>query len=101
MSDPSLVLLPSSRSRGAVPIIPVSAQSWPATERNLNKTARTWLKASGFTGAVGKHALVPDQAGKLDKVFYAIADAARPGDPFDLARLSRVLPAADYRIEGE
>lgn len=101
MPDPSLVLLPSSRSRGAIPIVPVTPQSWPATERTLGKAARTWLKASGFAGGAGKHALLPDPSGKLDRVFYGLADAATPADPFDLARLARVLPQADYRIEGE
>jgi leucyl aminopeptidase len=98
MPDPSLVLLPSGRSRGAIPIVPVTAQSWPATERALDKAARTWLKASGFTGGAGKHALLPDSSGKLDRVFYGLADAAKPTDPFDFARLARVLPQADYRI---
>lgn len=101
MPDPSLVLLPSGRSRGAIPIIPVTAQSWPATERALDKAAKTWLKASGFAGGAGKHALLPDSSGKLDRVFYGLADAAKPADPFDFARLARVLPQADYRIEGE
>jgi leucyl aminopeptidase len=101
MPDPSLVLLPSSRGRSAVPIIPVSRESWPKAERALAKPARTWLKASGFAGAPGKHALVPDRDGRLERVFYGVADAAKPGDPFDLARLARVLPAADYRIAGE
>src|SRR5262245_27599704 len=101
MSDPALVLLPASRSRGAIPIVPVTAQSWPAIERGLDKAARTWLKASGFAGGAGKHALLPDRSGKLEKVFYGNADAAKPADPFELAKLVRVLPDADYRIEGE
>ena len=101
MPDPSLVLLPSGRSRGAIPIVPVTQGTWPSAERRLDKAARTWLKASGFAGGAGKHALVPDAAGKLATVFYGIADAATPSDPFDFARLARVLPEADYRIEGE
>jgi len=101
MPDPSLVLLPASRSRGAIPIVPVTQQSWSAVERGLAKTARTWLKASGFTAGAGKHALLPDPSGKLEKVFYGIADAAKPADPFDFARLARTLPEADYRIEGD
>ncbi|WP_119273149.1 leucyl aminopeptidase family protein [Taklimakanibacter deserti] len=101
MPDPSLVLLPASRSRGAIPIVPVTRQSWSAVERGLAKTARTWLKASGFTAGAGNHALLPDPSGKLKKVFYGIADAAKPVDPFDFARLVRALPEADYRIEGD
>ncbi len=101
MPDPDLVLLPASRSRGAIPIVPVTGKSWPAIERALDKTARTWLKASGFVWGVGRHALMPDRSGKLEKVFYGISDAGKSTDPFDFARLARVLPEADYRIEGE
>jgi leucyl aminopeptidase len=101
MPDPSLVLLPESRSRGAIPIIPVTSQSWPTVECGLGKAARTWLKTSGFAGAAGKHALLPDPSGKLAKVFYGVAEAAKPADPFEFARLVRALPEADYRIEGD
>jgi leucyl aminopeptidase len=101
MPDPSLVLLPAGRSRGAIPIVPVTRQSWPAVERGLAKAARTWLKASGFAGGAGKHALLPDSSGKVERVFYGIADAAKAADPFEFARLARVLPEADYRIAGE
>src|SRR5687767_5640954 len=69
MPDPSLVLLPSGRGRGAIPIIPVSQKSWPKIERALDKPARTWLAATGFAGAAGKHALVPDRDGRLERVF--------------------------------
>jgi leucyl aminopeptidase len=101
MPDPSLVLLPASRARRAVPIIPVTPRSWPAMERGLDKAARTWLKAAGFAGAAGKHVLVPDGSGKLEKVFYGLTDGTQQADPFDFAKLARLLPEGDYRIEGE
>src|SRR5689334_25233851 len=101
MPDPSLVLLPASRARRAVPIIPVTPQSWPATERGLHKAARTWLKAAGFAAAAGKHVLVPDGSGQLEKVFYGLTDGTQQADPFDFAKLARLLPEGDYRIEGE
>ena len=101
MPDPSLILLPASRSRAAIPIVPVTSRSWPVIERGLDKSARTWLKASGFVGAPGKHALLPGPSGKLEKVFYGLGEPAKPADPFDFARLVRALPEADYRIEGE
>ncbi|MGE0008541.1 MAG: M17 family metallopeptidase [Parvibaculaceae bacterium] len=101
MPHPSLVLLPAGRGRGAIPIVPVTAKSWPSVERTLGRTARTWLRASGFAGGAGRHALLPGASGRVDKVFYGIADGARAADPFDFARLVRLLPAADYRIEGE
>jgi leucyl aminopeptidase len=99
MPDPSIVLLPQARGRGATPIIPVTAKSWPATERALDRVGRTWLKTAGFTGQPGKHGLLPDKAGNLEKVFYGVGEAA--GDPFDFARLARVLPEGTYRIDGD
>jgi leucyl aminopeptidase len=101
MPDPSLVLLPASRSRRAIPIVPVTSQSWPKVARGLDRTARTWLKASGFAGAAGRHAVLPDPSGKLAKVFYGMAETARPADPFEFGRLVRALPEADYHIAGE
>jgi leucyl aminopeptidase len=99
MPDPSLVLLPPARSRGATPIMPVTVKSWPAIERALDRVGRTWLKIAGFTGQPGKHCLLPDKAGNLEKVFYGVGEAA--GDPFDFARLARVLPEGAYRIDGD
>jgi leucyl aminopeptidase len=101
MSDPSLVLLPASRGRHAIPIVPVTSQTWPKIERSLSKSARTWLRAQGFAGAAGRHALLPDGAGNLEKVFYGMTEAARPADAFEFGRLVRVLPKADYRIAGD
>jgi len=99
MPDPALVLLPQARSRGATPIIPVTAKSWPGIERTLDKAGKTWLKTAGFTGQAGKHGLLPGKAGNLQKVFYGLAEAT--GDPFDFARLARVLPEGTYRIDGD
>ena len=99
MPDPSLVLLPATRSRAATPIVTVTAKSWPGIERALDKAGRTWLRNAGFTGQPGKHGLLPDKAGNLKKVFYGLAET--PGDPFEFARLARVLPEGNYRIEGD
>ncbi len=101
MPDPSLVLLTAKRGRGAIPIIPVTQKSWPGTERNLDKSGRTWLRSQGFAAEAGRHGLLPGKSGDLEKVFYGIAEAPKAGDPFDFARLARVLPKGIYRIEGE
>lgn len=101
MSDPSLVLLPAARNRGAIPIVPVTAQSWPKAERALDRPGRTWLKTQGFAGQPGRHGLLMGKSGDLAKVFYGVAEPAKPGDPFEFARLARVLPDGAYRIEGD
>ncbi len=100
MPETSLPLLPVNRAQGAIPIIPVTLKSWPGVERSLDKTARTWLKASGFFGQPGRHALVPDKVGNIHQVFYGIAETVKAGEAFDFARLVRVLPDAAYRIDG-
>ena len=101
MPETSLPLLPANRAQGAIPIVPVTPRSWASIERSLDKAARTWLKASGFAGQPGRHALVPDKAGNIHQVFYGAAETAKPGEAFDFARLVRVLPDAVYRIDGE
>ena len=100
MPDPSLVLLPSTRSRSAIPIVPVTSGSWPGHERALDRPGRTWLKTQGFAGQPGRHALLPGKTGDLERVFYGVGEA-RAGDPFDLARLARALPDGAYRLDGE
>jgi leucyl aminopeptidase len=100
MPDPSLVLLPSTRSRRAIPIVPLTSGSWPGHERALGRPGRTWLKTQGFAGQPGRHALLPGKTGDLERVFYGVGEA-RAGDPFDLARLARALPNGVYRLEGE
>src|SRR5438552_1691580 len=99
MPDPSLVLLSATRSRGATPIVTVTAKSWPGIECALDQAGRNWLRKSGFTGQAGKHGLLPDKAGNLEKIFYGLAET--PGDPFEFARLARVLPEGNYRIDGD
>ena len=54
MPDPSLVLLPSTRSRRAIPIVPLTSGSWPGHERALGRPGRTWLKTQGFAGQTPK-----------------------------------------------
>ncbi|WP_119390220.1 leucyl aminopeptidase family protein [Taklimakanibacter lacteus] len=101
MPDPSLVLLPVARNRGTIPIVPVTAQSWPKAERALDRPGRTWLKTQGFAGQPGRHGLLAGKSGDLAKVFYGLPEAAKPGDPFEFARLARVLPDGVYRIDGD
>ena len=101
MPDPSLVLLPATKSRGAVPIVPVTPKAWPGIERALDKAGRTWLKTAGFAGQPGKYGLLPDRSGNLGKVFYGLAETAQTGDPFEFAKLARILPDGAYRIDGD
>jgi leucyl aminopeptidase len=100
MPDPSLVLLPAARSRGAVPIVPVTQAAWPGNEQALDRPGRTWLKTQGFAGQPGRHGLLPGKSGELARVLYGVADAEKAGDPFDFAKLARILPDGAYCIEG-
>jgi len=101
MPKEPLPLLPPSRAQDAIPVIPVTLRSWPGIERVLDKPAKAWLKATGFSGQPGKHALLPDSSGHLRTVYYGMAETAKAGEAFDFGRLARLLPEATYRIAGE
>ena len=60
-----------------------------------------WLEAVGFTAALGRTALVPDEAGGLACAVAGYGtEAARARGRFHLAAAAAALPEGTYRIEG-
>lgn len=94
----SLLTTPSAT---AVPIHVVSAESWPALQERLAPAYRSFALAQGFAARPGQHCLLPDTAGALAAVLLGRSAASRRQDPFVPARLAALLPAGDYRLEGE
>jgi leucyl aminopeptidase len=87
-----------TEAEGAAPITPVTADALARREVALDETARRWLDATGFTGAAGKVALIPDAAGGLARVLVGIAE----GDElWGLAALPESLPEGRYRLDPE
>ena len=62
---------------------------------------RAWVRASGFTGALGATLLVPDADGRpaLALAGYG-TDAARARGRFHLAAAAAALPDGAYRLDG-
>lgn len=63
---------------------------------------RIWLKTTGFTGAAGATALVPDTAGTLALAVTGLGDSASAGRRrFAAAAALPALPAGTYHLAGE
>ena len=58
-----------------------------------------WVRAAGFSGALGKHVLVPDEDGRPAMVLAGYGSAAqRARGRFHLAAPASALPGGTYRI---
>ena len=91
----------TSASGAALPIHVISAATWPALQHRLSPPHRNFAAAQGFAGRAGQHCLLPDSQGALAAVLLGVESVERPRDPFAPARLSALLPAGDYALEGE
>jgi len=91
----------TSASDAAVPVHVVSGETWPALQERLSSPHRNFALAQGFAARAGQHCLLPDADGALACVLIGLEPARRRRDPFAPARLAALLPAGDYRLEGE
>lgn len=88
-------------SDAAVPVHVVSAETWPALQGRLSPAHRNFASAQGFAARSGQHCVLPDSQGALAAVVLGVETGARRRDPFAPGRLSSLLPAGDYALEGE
>jgi leucyl aminopeptidase len=85
----------------ALPIHPVTTESWEAIANSIGPNALTYAKATGFDGSAGMIALVPDAQGQLSAVLFGIEKAdAKAQDPFLFSKLANALPEGHYHIAG-
>ncbi len=83
----SAIVPAGAAASGARPI-------WLVRPRELDTTAgiepaqRQWLKSIGFKGAARRHALLPDQQGKLSGAVLGLGEAGdlAPSEPAEGAR---------------
>ncbi|MGH1353964.1 MAG: leucyl aminopeptidase family protein [Thalassovita sp.] len=62
---------------------------------------QSWVKANGFTGALGKTLIIPDEAGALMAVLAGYGTpASRRRGRFHLATIAAGLPEGDYSVIG-
>jgi leucyl aminopeptidase len=85
----------SRQNKSAISIIAVDSGNVAAIARKLGAHVVRWLEATGFNGAPGKFALVPDAKGALLAVLVGVAR----DDIYALSALPQNLPPGDYRLD--
>jgi leucyl aminopeptidase len=93
----SLAALTEDRS-GAIPIVAVPEADFAFWKGAQAPAAQAWLDSIGFKGEAGRHALVPDAAGRVGSVVQAV-DRDQP--IWALAGLPESLPEGLYRLANE
>ncbi len=81
-----------------VPITALAAADYGGWLKGRPKRVRAWLKATGYIGEDGTHALLPGAGGRLEGVVFC----HRPdGEMWSWSGLAEALPGGSYRIDGE
>ena len=84
----------------AIPLFLIRKSQTAAALDALDPAARAWVERTGFAGALGDMALVPDGEGGVSEALFGWGDAAaRKRRRFALAQFADAAPAGDYRIE--
>ncbi|PYC46999.1 leucyl aminopeptidase [Litorivita pollutaquae] len=86
---------------GALPLYVIERSAVDAWCQTLDTAAAAWVKASGFTGALGASLLVPGANGTPIFAVVGFGDAsARIRGRFHLAAAAQSLPEGTYRLTG-
>jgi leucyl aminopeptidase len=93
----SLLAFAAAPAESAVAIDAVAIDRLPGLITGLSPVAAAWLGSTGFSGAAGEVALLPDGAGGIGSVLFGLgkgshAPSLLPG------KLPGVLPAGTYRF---
>ena len=74
------------------------AEAWAADQP---ERIATWVRAAGFTGALGATLLVPGEDGRIEMALAGYGTPqGRARGRFHLAGVAAALPDGDYRLEG-
>jgi leucyl aminopeptidase len=79
----------------AIPIWLVTEAGLAGWLQSQSASTAAWVRGAGFTGAAGKHLLIPGEAGGLAGVAVGVAESF---DLWCLADLPRALPPGPYRL---
>ena len=87
-------------SAGAISMVGLTKDRLPAWLAEAPERERNWLTATGFGAEPGKHALVPDENGRLSRVAVGFGEGGEAGAGiWALAGLPDALPEGSYRLE--
>ena len=66
----------------------------------LSAPERSWIELHNYAAKPGSYLIVSGADGALAKVYFGLGEDGADRDPFEFGKLSRLLPAAEYRIDG-
>jgi hypothetical protein len=95
------LLTPASTVSRAIPIVPVTARDFRLLTSKLSAPERSWIELHNYTAKPGSYLVVSNAGGTLAKVYFGLGEDGADRDPFEFGKLSRLLPDAEYRIDGE
>jgi leucyl aminopeptidase len=93
-------ILLASAPRAAIPIRFCERAGLADLLKSLKPAEAVQVRGQRFVAAPGTHLVITDPQGGIASVLYGFDAAAAASDPFQPARLARVLPAGAYRLAG-
>ncbi|MEL7258248.1 MAG: leucyl aminopeptidase family protein [Pseudomonadota bacterium] len=91
----------AAENADAIPVYVLEQEDVEAWLADQQERTKTWINASGFTGALGQTTLVPSLDGAIEMALAGYgASSARMRGRFHLASVAAQLPEGTYRLEG-
>lgn len=91
-------LLVLSSTHPSIPIIPLTARTWPAWSKKQPAAILLWAKHHQFSGQEGTTLWVTDSKNTIIKILAGVVEET---DIWSFAHLSTQLPKGCYHIEGD
>lgn len=85
----------------AIPLIAVASDDLSAVMASAPPATASWLKANGFTAAIGACCVVPKDSGDIDAVYVGLGAKAQTRARFVLAAGAAKLPAGTYQLKSD
>lgn len=91
----------SDETATTIPLHVIEADALDTWAQSQSSQVASWVKAAGFSGALGSTLVVPDQDGGIAMALAGYGtNAARSRGRFHLAGAAAALPEGAYRLEG-
>src|SRR5690606_8056223 len=85
------------RKKSTLPIFVVSVADFDTWKESAPEEIKSWLSATGFRPRAGACALLPQGASAAG----AVVSVSEPESPWEVAWLTKILPAGRYEVEPE
>lgn len=89
----------SQKSQDSIPLFALNADALSDWLENQSDATRRWIKAQGFTGAIGTICTIPNEDGAITLAVAGLGDArSRARGRFTMAAIAAKLPAGVYEL---